>query len=77
MCVCPCINKVTEEEKKEFFFHRFLPVIVKSSTINFFFGLQLEGKRFELNSFQEKLPFLLPAYLFSRSIFEIYNVSTD
>ena len=77
MCVCPCINKVTEEEKKEFFFHRFFPVIVKSSTINFFFGLQLEGKRFELNSFQEKLPFLLPAYLFSRSIFEIYNVSTD
>lgn len=75
MCVCPCINKVTEEEKKSFF-HRFLPVIVKSSTINFF-GLQLEGKRFELNSFQEKLPFLLPAYLFSRSIFEIYNVSTD
>lgn len=73
MCVCPCINKVTEEEKKEFFFHRFLPVIVKSSTINFFFGLQLEGKRFEL----EKLPFLLPAYLFSRSIFVIYNVSTD
>ena len=49
--------------KKKFF----IVFASNSEKFNNFFGLQLEGKRFELNSFQEKLPFCFQLIYFQEA----------